>query len=282
LELFNRGKEVLAKLHVVWKALKKFDDDHGFFLSSGITFNLLICLVPLMLLFLSLAGIYLYSDREVLNHIRSYFENAVPTLDPRIMKNIFRIIRDRKIVGLLGMGGLIWTSSWVFSSLRIALNIVFRADKGRGVLRGKAIDLSMIILVMVLLLMSMSLTSVIAFIQKYGFSLFFDLRPITRFIIKYLIPFFFTYWMFFLIYEIIPNKKVPLKPALQAAVFSSLFWEVAKQLFGGYVLHLGRFSMVYGSLSFLAIFFFWIYYSSAVLLLGGEVAYLLEKDGNRK
>ena len=282
MELFNRGKEVLAKLHVVWKALKKFDDDHGFFLSSGITINLLICLVPLMLLFLSLAGIYLYSDREVLNHIRSYFENAVPTLDPRIMKNIFRIIRDRKIVGLLGMGGLIWTSSWVFSSLRIALNIVFRADKGRGVLRGKAIDLSMIILVMVLLLMSMSLTSVIAFIQKYGFSLFFDLRPITRFIIKYLIPFFFTYWMFFLIYEIIPNKKVPLKPALQAAVFSSLFWEVAKQLFGGYVLHLGRFSMVYGSLSFLAIFFFWIYYSSAVLLLGGEVAYLLEKDGNRK
>jgi len=281
LELFNRGKEVLAKLHVVWKALKKFDDDHGFFLSSGITFNLLICLVPIMLLSLSLAGIYLYDDREVLNHIRSYFQNAVPPLDPRIMKNIFRIIRDRKIVGLLGIGGLIWTSSWVFSSLRIALNRVFRADKGRGVFRGKAIDLSMIILVVVLLLMSMSLTSVIAFIQKHGFSFFVDLRPIARFIIKYLIPFFFTYWMFFLIYEIIPNKKVPVKLALQAAVFTSLFWEVAKQLFGWYVLHLGRFSMVYGSLSFLAIFFFWIYYSSAILLLGGEVAYLLEKGGNR-
>ena len=82
--------------------------------------------------------------------------------------------------------------------------------------------------------------------------------------------------MFFLIYEIIPNKTVPVKPALQAALFTSLFWEVAKQLFGWYVLHLGRFSMVYGSLSFLAIFFLWIYYSSAILLLGGEVACLLD------
>ena len=262
----------------MWKALKKFDDDHGFFLSSGITFNLLICLVPLMLLFLSLAGIYLYGDREVLNHIRSYFENAVPTLDPRIMKNILRIIRDRRIVGLLGIGGLIWTSTWVFSSLRIALNIVFRVEKGRGVLRGKTIDLLMIFLVIVLLLMSMSVTSVIAFIQKYRFSFFIDLGPITRFTIRYLIPFLFTYWMFFLIYKIIPNKKVSVKPAFQAALFTSLFWEVAKQLFGWYVVRLGRFSMVYGSLSVLAIFFLWIYYSSAILLLGGEVACLLDKD----
>ncbi len=128
---FYWGKEVLTKLHFVWKALKKFDDDHGFFLSSGITFNPLICLVSLILLLLSLAGIYLYGDREVLDHIRRYFENAVPTLDPKVMKNIFRIIRDRKIVGILGVGGLIWTSTWVFGSLRIALNIVFSGGQGK-------------------------------------------------------------------------------------------------------------------------------------------------------
>lgn len=269
---------VLSKLHFLWKALRKSDEDHGFFLSSGITFNLLICLVPLMLLLLSLAGIYLYGDREVLNHIRNYFENAFPALDPKMMKNIFRIIQDRKIVGLLGIGGLIWTSTWVFSSLRTALNLIFQVEKGRGVLRGKVIDLLMIFLVMLFLFMSMTLTSVITFIQKYPFSPFVNLGPVTRFILKYLIPFFFTYWMFFLIYKIIPNKKVPVKPALQAALFTSVCWEAARQLFGWYVLHLGRFSMIYGSLSTLAIFFFWIYYSSAILILGGEVAYLLEKD----
>jgi membrane protein len=83
--------------------------------------------------------------------------------------------------------------------------------------------------------------------------------------------------MSFLIYKIIPNKKISSRSALQAAFFTSLFWEIAKQLFGWYVLRLGRFSVVYGSLSTLAIFFLLLYYSSAILILGGEVAFLLEE-----
>jgi len=273
-------KWILSKFGLFWSALKKFDDDHGFFLSSGITFNLLICLVPLILLLLALVGIYLYSDREVLNHIRRYFENAIPSLDPRVMRNVLRIIRDRKIVGILGIGGLIWTSTWFFSSLRTALNMIFQVEKDRGILRGKAIDLLMIFLAGIFLLMSMILTSGITFIQSYRFGPFLSLGPSLRFILKYIIPFLFTFWMCFLIYKIIPNRKIHFKAALQAALFTSLLWEVAKQLFGWYVQHLGRFSMVYGSLSTLAIFFLWIYYSSAILLLGGEVAFLLEKRGD--
>jgi membrane protein len=272
---------ILSKFSLFWGALKKFDGDHGFFLSSGITFNLLICLVPLILLLLSLMGIYLYSDREVLNHIRRYFENAVPSLDPRIMRNILRIIRDRKIVGILGIGGLIWTSTWVFSSLRIAFNLIFQVERDRGILRGKGIDLLMILLVGIFLLLSMIFTSGITFIQSYHSGPFLTLGPTRRFILRYIIPFFFTFWMCFLIYKIIPNKKIQFKAALQAALFTSLLWEVSKQLFGWYVQHLGRFSMVYGSLSTLAIFFLWIYYSSAILLLGGEVAFLLERRGER-
>ena len=265
------------RFRFLWDALKKFDNDHGFFLSSGITFSFLICLVPILLLLLALLGTYLYGDREVLNHIRRYLENAFPSLDPRIMDNILRITRHRKIVGVLGIGGLIWTSTWVFSSLRTALNIVFQTKKGRNILRGKAIDLLMILLAGIFLLISMVFTSVITVVQGYRISPLLNMVPLIRFIMQYVIPFFFTFWMCFLIYKIIPNKKIYFIPALQAALFTSLFWEVAKHLFGWYILHLGKFSMVYGSLSTLAIFFLWIYYSSAILLLGGEVAFLLEK-----
>jgi membrane protein len=197
------------------------------------------------------------------------------------MRNVLRIIRDRRIVGILGIGGLVWTSTWVFSSLRTALNMIFQVERDRGILREKAIDLFMILLAGIFLLLSMIFTSGITFIQSYRFGPFLSLGPTLRFILKYIIPFFFTFWMCFLIYKIIPNRKIQFKTALQAALFTSLLWEVAKQLFGWYVLHLGRFSMVYGSLSTLAIFFLWIYYSSAILLLGGEVAFLLEKRGNR-
>jgi membrane protein len=274
----KQGKRFKKSLHILWGALTKFNADHGFFLSAGITFNLIICLVPLILLLLSLLGTYLYSYREVLDHVRRYLQNALPSFDPKIMKNILRIIQDRKIVGVLGIGGLLWTSTWVFSSLRTALNVVFQVDKGRGVLRGKGIDLLMILLAGTFLLTSMLFTSVITIIQGYHFSPFLDMVPFIRFILRYLVPLLFTFCMCFLIYKIIPNKKIHFKTALQTAFFISLFWEVAKQFFGWYVLHMGRYSMVYGSLSTLAIFFIWAYYSSAILLLGGEVAFLLEKE----
>ncbi len=40
---------------------------------------------------------------------------------------------------------------------------------------------------------------------------------------------------------------------------------------------LGGFTVIYGSLSTLVIFVLWVYYSSTILLIGGEVACLMEK-----
>ena len=276
----NWIKDILDPLRLLQHALKKFNDDNGFLLSSGLTFNLLVGLIPLFLLLLALVGTYLYSDREVLNYIRRYLENVVPSLDPRIMKSILRVIRDREIVGILGIGGLIWTSIWVFSSLRTALNIIFQVKKGQGILRGIAIDLLMILLVGIFHLASITLTSVMTYLKRYRFSFKspLELGAIIGFFLKYIIPFFFSFWMFFLIYKIIPNKKINFKTALQAALFTSLLWEGAKQFFGWYVLGLGGFTAIYGSLSALAIFVLWVYYSSTIPLRGGEVAYLLEKE----
>jgi membrane protein len=269
-------KNISEKIHLFWLALKKFDSDQGFYHSSAIAFNLLICFVPFLLLLLSLVGTYLYSSQEVLSHIRHYLETVAPSLDPKITRNILQITQTRKIIGILGIGGLLWTSTWVFGSLRIALNVIFQVEEGHGIVKGKAIDLLMIFLAGIALLMSMTLTSAVTFLQSYRLPAAINMVPFIHWILKYPIPFFLTFWMFFWVYEIIPRKKVKVGPALKAAVFSSLLWQVAKQLFGWYVRHVGKFSVVYGSLGTITILFLWIYYSSAILLLGGEIAVLLD------
>ena len=85
----------------------------------------------------------------------------------------------------------------------------------------------------------------------------------------------------FLIYKIIPNKRVHFNSALQAAFFTGLLWELAKHLFGWYVVHLAEDSIFYGSLSTLVVFVLWVYYSSTILIVGGEFAYFLEEDRER-
>ena len=275
---FLRGaKKTADQLRLLWDALKKFGQDHGFLLSSGIAFELLICLIPLILLFLALIGTCLYSDREILSHIRRYLESSFPSLDPKMMRSLLSVIRNRKIAGVLGFGGLLWTSTWVFSSLRTALNIIFGVKKERGFFHGKTIDLLMIFSAGVFLLMSMALTSMITFVQQVPIRLPLEMGPILQFLLKYLVPFFFAFGMFFLIYKIVPNRRIRFKTAFHTALFTTLLWEGAKQVLSWYVLRAGRFSMVYGSLGALAIFFLWVYYSAAIVLLGGEVASLIER-----
>src|SRR4030043_1100183 len=162
---FKRLKRVLKNFGLLWPALRKFNDDNGFFLSSGIAFNILINLLPFILLLLALVGTYLYNDQEVLNHIRAYLRNVAPTLDPKIIGNLMDLIQSRQIVGILGFVGLLWFSTWVFGSLRIALNIVFRVEKSRGMLRGIAVDLLMILLAGTLLLVNMFLSPLVIWLQ---------------------------------------------------------------------------------------------------------------------
>jgi len=272
--LVDGMKWVWSKLRLVFRAAAKFDADHGFLLSAGITFNILLCLIPLTLLMLSVIG-YLFTREAVLEQIRNFILQAAPTLDPEVMGVISDLVKDRQIIGIVGIGGLVWISTWVFGSLRAALNIIMGFEKGRSFLHGLAIDICMVVLVISLLLTSMSLTSFVTYIQGYGLP--FHIEPILQWLMKYLLPLLFTYWMFFLIYKIIPDRKISFRTALLTALFTSVLWETAKHLFGWYILYLSRFPVLYGSLSALVVFLFWLYYSSIILLLGGEVAHLSQK-----
>ena len=271
-------RKILSTLSFFLEALKKFDSDNGLLLSSGITFNLLVGLIPLTLLLLALSGSYLFSDHEVLDHLRHYLEGMVPSLDPKITENILGLIQDRKVVGTLGIGGLVIAVLSVFSSLRAALNIVFQVEKPQGMIRGTAIDLFMLLLAGIFHIVSMAMTSVFTYYKSYPSESVLTLGSLITFFLKYLVPFFFTFWMFFFIYKIAPNRKIHSIVAFKATCFTSVLWEVAKQFFGWYVLNVGRFSVFYGSLSTLVIFVLWVSYSAAILIFGGEVAFLLEKE----
>ena len=278
---FKRLERVLKDFGLLWPALRKFNEDNGFFLSSGIAFNILMNLIPFIMLLLALVGTYLYNDQDVLHHIRAYFRDVAPALDPKIMENLADVMQNRQIVGILGFVGLLWISTWAFDSLRIVLNIVFRVEKSPGMLQGIGVDLLMILLVGTLLLVSMILSSVVTFLQGYQGRILVAIGPTIQWILKYLLPFFLTYCMFVLIYKIIPNRRIHFSSALQAALFAGLLYELAKHLFAWYVVHLARYSIFYGSLSTLVIFVLWVYYSSTILVVGAEFAYFLEEDRQR-
>jgi membrane protein len=264
------------KLH--WLALVKFYDDDGFFLSSGIAFTILLNMIPLILLLTSFAGMYLSSYLDIISRIQIYLSDVAPALDPNITDNLIAIIQARNISGIVGFSALILFSVWIFRSFRIALSIVFKMEKRRGIIRGFAIDIMMLLIAEVLLLANMGLSSYIAVLENLEGKLFLPIAPAIRWILQYFLPFVIAFCMFFLVYKITPPRKIRFRSAIRAALFAALLWEVAKHVFEWYALNMAEYSTIYGPLSTAIVFIVWIYYSSAIFVIGGEYVYFLENE----
>lgn len=260
-------------------ALAKFDRDKGFFLASGVAFQALLCLVPLSLLILSFAGTLLLTDESILQQLERSLEQAAPILDPALRENLLEIIAHRRTSGLIGTIGLLWIATAVFSGLRYALNAVFGVEKQRGTLHGLAFDLGMILLSAIAFLASVGLTASIEYLRRVQTEIF-PAAPgiLLQVALSYVVPFLLAVVLCFQIFHLVPNRRVCARSALLGAIFTGVLWEVAKHLFKWYVLAFKRYSLVYGSLSAAAVLLVWTYYSVAVLLLGAEVAVLLERN----
>lgn len=230
-----------------------------------------------MILLLALIGSYLYKDQEVLIQIRAYLRNVAPTIDPKITSSLIDVIQDRQTIGILGFTGLLWFSTWIFSSLQITLNIVFRVTKPRTMMRAIAVDLFMVGVVGILFLVNMVLSSLFTLLVGQGWILAVT-EPVIQWVLKYLVPFLLTCCMFLLIFKIIPTDPISFRSAMKVSLFTSMLWELAKHLFGWYVANIATYSIFYGSLSALAIFVLWVYYSSTIIVMGGELLYVLERD----
>lgn len=105
-----------------------------------------------------------------------------------------------------------------------------------------------------------------------------EIGPTVNWLLRYVVPFFLICCSFFLIFKIVPNRKLHIASVVQAAFITGLSWEAAKYLFSWYIGRIADYSIFYGSLSALAIFVVWVYYSSMILVLGGEFAYFLEEE----
>jgi len=97
-------------------------------------------------------------------------------------------------------------------------------------------------------------------------------------VLRYLVSFVFMAGVFSLMYLLLPRRRAGLAGVLPGAVFCTLGWVATSQLFSWYVSRFADYSLVYGSLGAVVALIFWLYLSSMVFLLGGEInGMLVEK-----
>jgi membrane protein len=260
-------------------AVASFRAHHGIFLAAGLSFNLLICLIPVLFFLVSVAG-FVLSRRAAAEAVLQQLGQVVPVYREELHEALAQIIRRRGLSGLLGTAVLLLFASQLFSALRLVLNQVFGFTQGRGLLLETLKDLFLLLIMGVLFLGTILVTDLFAWIKVF---LMIPVGMLPEGIHSAFIALGLAIdtALFFVAYRYFPHRRVPIWPAMGGALLASVLWEAAKQTFRWYILTLGVYDRIYGPLGALVALGMFIYYSGIVFVLGAEFAAALRTGGGR-
>jgi membrane protein len=103
-------------------------------------------------------------------------------------------------------------------------------------------------------------------------------------VLKLAIPLVAIFGVFMLMYQVTPNRRLTWRDVLPGSVFTTVGWIVSSLLFSFYVNHFGNYAKTYGSLGGIIVLLIWLYWSSIIVLLGGEInaTYAFGREGKVK
>jgi len=259
---------------------KKAEADNIFFMAGAISFNVLVAIIPLLLAIIGIAGTVLrLQSADPAGQLLQYITGSLPPVSDEFVARIRALLEEliSQSTGFLGIGTifLVWFSTRLVGTLRTVLRAIFDVPEDRGIIRGKIFDIKMVFAAGTLLAINVGLTLIFDIAIESGVR-FVGLSQgqirAFRLIYGQVFAFLVIWAMFLLVYRYLPPRKPQWRTALHAATFTAVLFEVLKQLFAWYATSIANYGTTYGSLSTLIILYFWIYYSSIVFILGGEIA----------
>ena len=256
--------------------MASFRSRRGMFLASGLAFNFMVGLIPLLFFVVSVAG-FVLSRRAVMEAVLGQLSAVVPVYKKELHDTLAAIIRRRGLSSLLGTAMLLVFSSQLFNSIRIVLSDIFGFRGGPGFFRGMLRDMVMVVAMGVLFLGSLLISDVFGWLKL----LFFETIGIPSHWVRswsLALALALSTAFFFVPYRYFPHRRVPAGAALAGALLAAVLWETAKQLFRWYILSFGVYDQVYGPLGVLVALAMFAYYSGVVFILGAEFAAALMKE----
>ena len=274
-------ERVLPFLKRAWTLIYDFvditDRRHIFLLSSGIAFNLLLCIIPLVVLIVSLV-----SGVMDVNQTKETVEAALDKVLPKntkatslittIINEVGAFFNYSSVAGWIAGVALLWLASALFSSLRTGLNAIFHIPTPKFFIWYKLKDMAFTIVIVMLILIVTLLSPLLTLADQYRLSLveneatglLFGLTVQAASLIA-------TSVLFLLLYKLVPNRRLPWPIVLMSTGFAVVLWEAARMLFSWYVYSATNFSKIYGGYVAVASFAVWLYYSAFIFLLSAEL-----------
>jgi membrane protein len=207
---------------------------------------------------------------SVLADMLRYF---LPAHQDFVVKNMGLLAHARGKVQVISIVTLLISSTGVFMPLEVALNRVWGVTENRPYLVNQLIALGLAFSVGLLALFSIAFTAA----QNRVLSILFLNR--TQGLIFHLLggavlrlsAAIFSIGIFFLIYWVLPNRKLPVRAVLPTAIVTGLLWELAKIIYV-FVLPWMDLESAYGPFSVSVSLMIWAFLTGLILLAGAHLS----------
>lgn len=247
---------------------------------AEMTYFLILSIFPFIIMLLNALSYTSLARKEVILHMIRY----IPT---DIQKFIEGFVQDvtsgssQELLSIAAIGGL-WTASNGIKAVIRSLNKAYECTENRSFIKQRGISILFTLALIVMIIVVFVALIFGEVIGRFVFDLF-NLGSFFKTIwsyLRFIIPLIFLILTFTLLYKFSPNIKksrnITLKKAFPGAMLGSLAWLGLSTLFSFYVSNFGNYSVAYGSLGGVIIMLVWLYISSIVIILGGEINATLE------
>jgi YihY family inner membrane protein len=232
--------------------------------------NVILSLFPFIVLLLTIARrvFHSHSMEVVVGEMISTF---LPSNQAFVMRNMQILAHPHKGVQLFSIAMLLVSSTGVFLPLEVALNNVWGVRANRSYLRNQFVSLGLAFAIGLVAMISVFLSaaqqtvlSVLFFGHTDNLVFAFLSGSMVR-ILAVLV----SILLFFLIYWVLPNRKVPALAVLPTAIVMGMLWDGARILYVLTLPHLD-FGSVYGPFQVSVTLMVWAFLSGLLLLAGAH------------
>src|SRR5947209_9650799 len=233
--------------------------------------NAILSFFPFVLLLMTIIRRVFHSTvmyETVLQLLRDF----LPAGQEFVIRNLNALVGAPHRAQIVSLVILLITSTGIFMPLEVALNRIWRFPNNRSYLGNQIIALGLAFACGILSLISIALSAGNVFLLRmlaFGHELF--LFRILDFMTAKVFATITSMAIFFLIYWLLPNGKVPPRTVLPAAIIMGLLSEILKY---SYILLLPRlnFQEVYGPFALSVSMMFWAFLSGLLLLAGANLS----------
>ena len=262
----------------VRKLIKSVIDNDFCGMASEMGFMMVIGIFPFMLFLMAVFG--WLGHKAMMNSVLLFLGNVMPAQAINLIKSVLNEVMIFKNADIMAIVGLIVTLVLSTNSIAIVLkglNRAYNVEETRNFVYTRILSFIMVIIDILVLFLSINLIIFGKVIINMLVGIIHLPIPAADLILvlRWPVAFLALFIMAFLSYYVLPDLKgkesFKMKSALPGTWFFCIFWLIGSGGFAIYVNNLNTYNMVYGTIGAFAVLMVWLYYTSILILVGGQI-----------